>query len=120
MYAAALAAGLSPATMVDDEPVEIVGDDGRIWTPANYGDEYNGRITLRRALMRSANAATVRVSRAVGEARVVAAARRNGISSQLEAVPSIALGALEVTPLELVAGVRAVRERRLSRAAAAR
>ena len=102
VYSAALAAGLSPATMVDDDPVEIVGDDGRIWTPANHGDEYNGRITLRRALMRSANAATVRVSRAVGEARVVAAARRNGISSQLDAVPSIALGALEVTPLELV------------------
>jgi penicillin-binding protein 1A len=102
VYAAALAAGLSPATMVDDDPVEIIGDDGRIWTPANHGDEYNGRITLRRALMRSANAATVRVSRAVGEQRVVAAARKNGISSKLEAVPSIALGALEVTPLELV------------------
>jgi penicillin-binding protein 1A len=102
VYAAALAAGLSPATMVDDDPVEIVGDDGRIWTPANHGDEYNGRITLRRALMRSANAATVRVSRAVGEQRVVAAARKNGISSQLDPVPSIALGALEVTPLELV------------------
>jgi penicillin-binding protein 1A len=101
VYAAALAAGLSPATMVDDDPVEIVGDDGRIWTPANHGDEYNGRITLRRALMRSANAATVRVSRAVGEQRVVAAARNNGITSALEPVPSIALGALEVTPLEL-------------------
>ena len=102
VYAAALAAGLSPATMVDDDPVEIAQSDGRIWTPANHGDEYNGRITLRRALMRSANAATVRVSRAVGEARVVAAARKNGISSQLDPVPSIALGALEVTPLELV------------------
>ena len=102
VYAAALAAGLSPATMVDDDPVEIVGDDGRIWTPANHGDEYNGRITLRRALMRSANAATVRVSRAVGEQRVVSAARQNGITSQLDPVPSIALGALEVTPLELV------------------
>ena len=101
VYAAALAAGLSPATMVDDDPVEIVGADGQIWTPANHGDEYSGRITLRRALMRSANAATVRVSRAVGEQRVVAAARKNGISSQLDPVPSIALGALEVTPLEL-------------------
>jgi penicillin-binding protein 1A len=102
VYAAALSAGLSPATLVDDDPVEITQPDGRIWTPANHGDEYNGRITLRRALMRSANAATVRVSRAVGEARVVAAARKNGISSNLDPVPSIALGALEVTPLELV------------------
>jgi len=102
VYAAALAAGLSPATMVDDDPVEITDGNGRIWTPANHGDEYNGRITLRRALMRSANAATVRVSRAVGEQRVVSAARKNGISSRLDPVPSIALGALEVTPLELV------------------
>ncbi|MGH7717864.1 MAG: penicillin-binding transpeptidase domain-containing protein, partial [Gemmatimonadaceae bacterium] len=73
------------------------------WTPANYGGDYGGRITVRRALMRSANAATVRMSRAIGEARVVAVARQSGITSPLTPVPSIALGALEVTPLELVA-----------------
>jgi 1A family penicillin-binding protein len=102
VYAAALAAGLTPATPVDDDPVEVVEESGRVWTPANYGDEYLGRVTLRRALMRSANAATVRVSRAVGEERVAAAARRNGIASPLRPVPAIALGAVEVTPLELV------------------
>jgi penicillin-binding protein 1A len=53
--------------------------------------------------MRSANAATVRLSQAVGEKRVVAQARRSGIRSQMNPVPSLALGALEVTPLELVA-----------------
>ena len=52
--------------------------------------------------MRSANAATVRVSRAVGEARVIDLARANGITSPLRAIPSVALGAIEVTPLELV------------------
>jgi penicillin-binding protein 1A len=102
VYAAALAAGLTPATPVDDDPVEVE-EDGRVWMPANYGDEYLGRITMRRALMRSSNAATVRVSRAVGEERVVAAARKNGIVSPLQPVPSIALGSAEVTPLELVA-----------------
>lgn len=101
VYAAALAAGYSPATYVEDEPVEVE-QDGRVWTPANFGGEYEGTITLRRALMRSSNAATVRLSRAVGEGNVVAAARRSGITSPLAAVPSIALGALEVTPLELV------------------
>lgn len=101
VYAAALQAGLSPASMVDDEPVEVA--IGRtIWQPANYGDEYQGQITLRRALTLSANAATVRVSRTVGEQSVIAAARRNGITSDLSPVPSIALGAVEVTPLELV------------------
>jgi penicillin-binding protein 1A len=103
VYAAALAAGLTSATPVDDDPVQVEDGGGQIWTPANYGDEYMGRITLRRALMRSANAATVRVSRAVGEERVVALARRNGIVSPLRPVPAIALGSVEVTPLELVA-----------------
>ncbi|MDQ3697308.1 MAG: PBP1A family penicillin-binding protein [Gemmatimonadota bacterium] len=102
VYAAALAAGYSPASYVDDEPVEV-REGGRVWTPANYGGEYQGTVTLRRALMRSSNAATVRVSRSVGEGRVVQAARSFGVTSKLAAVPSIALGALEVTPLELVA-----------------
>ena len=102
VYAAALTAGFTPATIVDDDPVSV--ETGRdTWTPANYGDEYRGRVTLRQALAQSANAATVRVSRAVGEGRVADRARQNGIGSRLQAVPSIALGAVEVTPLELVA-----------------
>ncbi len=101
VYTAALRAGLSPAAMVQDEPVDVdLG--GRIWSPANYGNEYTGPVTLRRALMISSNAAAVRVSHGVGERRVIAAARSNGISSPLQPVPAIALGAFEVTPLELV------------------
>jgi membrane carboxypeptidase/penicillin-binding protein len=101
VYEAALLAGYSPSSMVDDDPVEVV--TGRtIWRPANYSDEYSGQITLRRALTLSANAATVRVSRAIGEQSVIAAARRNGIVSAIPAVPAIALGAVDVTPLELV------------------
>ena len=101
VYAAALASGFTPASLVDDEPVEVE-QGGRIWTPANYGDEYMGRVTLRRALMKSSNAAAVRVSRVVGEQNVIQAAHRNGITSPLSPVPAIALGALEVTPIELV------------------
>jgi penicillin-binding protein 1A len=102
VYAAALAAGYGPATPVDDDPVQV--EIGRsVWQPANYNDNYAGRITFARALILSANAATVRVSRAVGEKAVIAAARRNGITSPLTPVPSIALGAEGVTPLELVA-----------------
>ena len=101
VYAAALAAGLSPGTEVDDDPVEV--DIGRqVWTPANYNDEYAGRVTLARALLLSANAATVKVSRYVGERNVLAAARRNGITSPIGLNPAIALGAVDVTPLELV------------------
>lgn len=102
VYAAALSTGMTPASMVDDEPVEVLNGTN-VWAPANYGDEYQGRVTLRRALMHSSNAATVRVSRSVGERRVVDVAHRSGIHSPISVVPAVALGAVEVTPLELVA-----------------
>ncbi len=101
VYAAALGAGFTPATMVEDAPVEVE-QEGRVWTPANYGDDYSGRITLRTALAHSSNVAAVRVSRSVGEPRVVDVAQRAGITSTLTPIPSIALGAEEVTPMELV------------------
>lgn len=102
VYAAALGAGFTPASLVDDEPV-AVRQDGRTWTPANFGDEYTGRITMRRALERSSNVAAVRFGHAAGERQIVALAHASGITSRLVPVPSISLGALEVTPLELVA-----------------
>src|SRR4029079_17306721 len=102
VYAAALGAGYGPGTEVDDEPLEVaMGKE--VWRPANYNNSYAGRITFARALILSANAATVNVSRAIGEQAVIAAARRNGISSPLSPVPSIALAAEGVTPVELVA-----------------
>jgi penicillin-binding protein 1A len=103
VYAAALESGLTPATLVDDEPVELV-DAGQVWRPENSGNRYLGTITLRAALAHSANAATVRVSQHTGIDRVVAMARRLGIRSPLNSLPSLALGAAEVTPMELVAG----------------
>ncbi len=102
VYAAALSAGYSPATILDDSPVEIKDGGGTTWRPENFGAEYGGPLTLRRALMRSANAATVRLSQAVGAERVASLAQRTGIRSRMDAVPALALGALEVTPLELV------------------
>jgi 1A family penicillin-binding protein len=103
VYAAALVAGYSPGSEVRDDPVEVV--QGRqVWTPANYNDDYAGLITFRRALMRSANAATVRVSQSVGIPQIIAMAHRNGIQSDIPNYPAIALGAIEVTPLELVRG----------------
>jgi 1A family penicillin-binding protein len=102
VYAAAIAQGFTPASMVMDSPVEI--PTGRtVWRPANYGDSYNGRITLRDALNRSANAATVRVSRDVGIERIASLARAHGITSNLPLVPALALGAAAITPLELTA-----------------
>ena len=102
VYAAALKAGMTPATLVDDEPVEVT--QGRtVWRPANYEGTYIGTITLTKALAVSSNAAAVRLSQNVGIPNVILAARRNGIASPLPSYPAIALGAVDVTPLELVA-----------------
>ena len=102
VYAAAIRSGMTPATLVDDEPVEVM--QGRtVWRPSNYDDEYIGRITLAKALAVSSNAAAVRISQTVGIANVSNIAHKNGITSDIPNYPAMALGAVEVTPLELVA-----------------
>ena len=101
VYAAAMAAGYTPSSEVDDDPIDVI--QGRdVWSPSNYNNDYAGRITFRKALINSANAATVRVSQAVGIPRIIDVAHKNGIVSQLPNVPSMALGSVEVTPIELV------------------
>ena len=88
------------ASFVEDEPITLqVGN--KSWSPRNHDDLYEGRVTLRRALERSLNAATVRVAENVGLDTVVRAARRLGITSDLSEVPAMALGAFEVAPIEL-------------------
>ena len=101
VYAAALNAGYSTATEVDDEPIRVQLQ-GQVWEPKNYDGNYLGRTTFRQALIHSANAATVRVAQVVGERRIIETAHKNGIVAELQPIPSIALGALEVTPVELV------------------
>lgn len=101
VYAAALAAGYTPASEVNDDPVDVIR--GRqVWSPANFNDEYLGRVTFRRALMSSLNAATVRVSQVLGEQRIIDQAHKQGIDSPIDPQPAIALGAVDVTPMELV------------------
>jgi penicillin-binding protein 1A len=87
---------------VDDEPIDVPLGNGRVWSPGNYEGSYLGHTTLRTALAKSANGATVRVGQRVGPARVIEVASRAGITSPLQPVPSIVLGAVEVTPIELV------------------
>jgi 1A family penicillin-binding protein len=102
VYAAALGQGLTLASTVNDVPITI-GEGETEWTPTNFDDSYSGRITVRAALARSANAATVRISQDVGIPRVIAVAHALGIKSELPDVPALALGAGNVSPLELTA-----------------
>ncbi|HET9468143.1 MAG TPA: PBP1A family penicillin-binding protein [Vicinamibacterales bacterium] len=93
---------LSPATLVNDEPTTFDAN-GTPWTPANYENEYDGEITLRRALAMSRNAATVKVAEAAGYDRVADLWRRIGARTAPRAFPSIALGVFEATPYDIAA-----------------
>ena len=96
VYLAAIESGLSPRSIVSDDPVTI-GD----WSPKNFSGTHKGALTLQDALAHSVNTAAVRLYLDLGRAKVVAAARRLGIQSDLADNASIALGTSEVTPLEL-------------------
>ena len=103
VYLAALRSGWTPDSMIDDSPVTIEG-----WTPVNSDRVYRGRITLREAFARSSNAATVRLSQAVGRANVIRAARDLGITTPLPDKPSLALGTAGVSLLELTSSYAAI------------
>jgi penicillin-binding protein 1A len=106
VYLVGIEDGLDPDDKVEDGPVTIEG-----WSPRNYGGRYFGRVTLREAFARSLNSVAVRLSEGAGRARVAAAARRLGITSALAPHPSIALGASEVTLLELTGAYAAFANR---------
>ncbi|HEV8342290.1 MAG TPA: PBP1A family penicillin-binding protein [Candidatus Binatia bacterium] len=88
------------ATLVDDSPFTW-SYEGQEWTPRNYKEEYFGTVTVRTALEKSLNSATVRIAREVGINKIRDLAYRLGIESSLPALPSLVLGGVEVTPLEL-------------------
>ncbi len=97
VYLTALERGLTPETIRDDAPINIRG-----WQPENASQDYQGQVTLTRALAMSLNTVAVRLGLEVGPKAVAATAHRLGIASDLQPNASIALGTSEVTPLELV------------------
>jgi penicillin-binding protein 1B len=90
---------MTPASLAFDEP-RVFEIDGRTWEPRNF-DEYGSWITWRQALAQSRNLATIHVGEQIGFDRVVAVWRRAGVGTAPRAVPSIALGVFELSPLEV-------------------
>jgi penicillin-binding protein 1B len=91
---------LTPATLVTDEPTTFTYG-GLTWNPANSENEYEGPITLRRALALSRNVATIKVAETVGYDQVAALWGRIGVGAPPRPYPSIALGVFEATPYEI-------------------
>jgi penicillin-binding protein 1A len=96
VYLTAMEAGRTPDTPVTDEPIKIGN-----WEPRNYTGQYLGPITLRTALAQSVNTVAARLASEVGTANVANTAHRLGITSAIQLDPSMALGAVEVSPLEM-------------------
>ena len=111
VYATAFETGLAtPATLLEDAPFTIESG-GEPWSPANDDDEYRGWVTARTALEKSLNVPTARLALQTGLEEVVSRARAFGISTRLRPFPSVALGAFEVTPLELATAYAALANR---------
>jgi penicillin-binding protein 1B len=91
---------ITPATTIDDEPTTFEFDN-KEYTPNNYGERFMGHVTVRDALTNSLNVATVKVAELIGYGRVVQVARQMGLGNNIQATPAVALGAYEMTPIEV-------------------
>jgi penicillin-binding protein 1A len=103
VYLAALENGFNPKSAVVDRPVQVGN-----WAPENYGGRFRGEVTLQSAFASSINSVAVQLADAVGIRSVIDTARRLGVQSELPPVPSLALGAGEVTLLEMTSAFAAI------------
>ncbi|MBI3934417.1 MAG: PBP1A family penicillin-binding protein [Acidobacteria bacterium] len=109
VYAAALTSyqsGLSdhPWTTISkvlDEPTTFEFGNQPPYQPANFGNDYFGEVTLRYALRHSLNVATIKIAENVGYETVVSLAHRAGLNEKIMPTPAVALGAYEVSPVEV-------------------
>ena len=113
VYTAAIASALeggsqvfTPASTVLDAPATFQYDR-QVYTPSNFKKQFYGQVTLRQALAHSLNVATVKVAQQVGFDNVVSLAHRMGLNEDIKATPAVALGAYQVTPLEIASAYTA-------------
>jgi penicillin-binding protein 1A len=109
VYLAAFRHGLDLDTMVPDEPISVeMGNDRPVKWIANYDNQFKGMIPLRQALAESRNAVAIWVTQRIGVDKVAQSARELGIRSSIQPYITTALGASEVTLLELTGVYRAM------------
>jgi len=105
VYLAAMDAGFTPSTIVEDAPFEYNPGGGQpIWRPSNYGGGFLGPLTVRNGLEKSRNLMTVRMAAQMGMKRVVQVAKEFGISDNMGAYLPMALGAVDTTLLRMTMG----------------
>ncbi|GAB3110342.1 penicillin-binding protein 1B [Pseudomaricurvus hydrocarbonicus] len=89
------------ASFVDDSPVAVAGPDDDIWRPKNFDRTAHGEVMLIDALSKSYNQATARLGMTVGLHKVAASLKGLGVEKEIFEVPSLLLGALELSPAEV-------------------
>ncbi len=89
---------LSP---LEDKRIRLKGANGEIWAPSNYDDQEHGTVSLEQGLVESLNLATVRLGLDVGMEPVVNNLHALGIRRPIDAYPSMLLGAVSLSPLEM-------------------
>ena len=107
IFSAALEKGLTPATIVNDEPLFYTAAQtgGKPWEPRNYDDKFDGPMSIRTALARSKNTISIRVLETVGTQSAQRWVSRFGFDpAKHPPFLTMALGAGAVTPLEMAAG----------------
>ena len=92
---------ITPLTTIIDEPTIFANEGEKPYEPNNYKEQYRGVVTVRTALQHSLNIPTIKVAERIGYGRVADFAKRMGLNAKIKGYPSIALGAFEVTPLEM-------------------
>lgn len=102
VYAMALDQGLQPGSLILDAPV-TVKEDGHIWSPANFKSRYAGNTIARNVVTNSLNAGSVRILRKLDRARIVERLRQFGFQLGPIAYPSLALGCMAASPMEMAA-----------------
>lgn len=109
LYLAALQHGFTPLTMMKSEPTIFTYDHGKQYIPRNFGDHYQyDYINLQQAISTSDNIYAVKTLEQITPDVLVQQARTLGITSELQAVPSLALGTSPVSPFELTAAYAAI------------
>ncbi|GAA3410133.1 transglycosylase domain-containing protein [Paenibacillus hodogayensis] len=102
--------GFTAVSRFKSEPTAFTYDNGRkTYTPSNFGGKYpNALIDLREAIAKSDNIFAVQTIMQVGADKVIETARKLGITSRLEPLPSLALGTYPVSPLEMAGAFGAI------------
>ena len=92
---------ITPATLVNDQRFVLERRFSKDWSPRNYEGSYHGVVTVRQALEKSLNAASVRLGLSAGTASIIRTANALGIDTPIDNNPSMILGAVEVPPIEM-------------------